>query len=67
MKQFADQIKRLVVAIIAFMKAAAKKCAEGFPGITENISETFDSVKDEFNDKVDDLKDEITDKLQFWK
>lgn len=67
MKQFADQIKRLVVAIIALMKAAAKKFSEGFPGISENISETFDAVKDELNDKVDDLKDEIKDKLQFWK
>jgi hypothetical protein len=71
MKQFADQIKRLLVAIIALMRSAVKKFSEGFPDIAENISETFDSmkdsVKDEIVDKVDHLKDQVNDKLQFWK
>ena len=64
MKQFADQIKRLLMAIIALMKAAVEK----FKGLdVGDIGETLGSMKHNIENKVDDLKDDLKDKLQFWK
>jgi len=64
MKQFADQIKRLLVAIIALMKATITKLKNLDFG---DVGETLGAVKDDLEHKVDELKDQVKDKLQFWK
>jgi len=64
MKQFADQIKRLLVAIVALMKASIAK----FKGLDlGDIKDTFGAATDDLKDTVDELKDEVKDKLKFWK
>ena len=64
MKQFADQIKELLMAMMALMKAAITKFKKMDLG---DIGETLGAVKDDLEDKMDDLKDKVQDKLQFWK
>jgi hypothetical protein len=66
MQTFAQQIKRLVVAILTLLKAVAKKFAEGLPAVTEKLGDALEAVQDKL-EMVDDLKDELVDKLQFWK
>jgi hypothetical protein len=66
MQTFAQQIKRLVVAILTLLKAVAKKFAEGLPALTEKLGDALEAVHDKL-EMVDDLKDELVDKLQFWK
>lgn len=76
-QKFADQIQRLVLAILALMKATALKFSSGFPAVSAQVGGTFHAVKDDINqtiaaakekiEMVDNLKDEVADKLQFWK
>jgi len=77
MKQFADEIKRLVVAIIALMNAAVTKFSEldlnELAGeIGDKVEDAVDIVKDKLNmedigDAVGDTVDKVKDKLKFWK
>lgn len=66
MKQFAEQIKKLVKATIAVMKAAKEKLGN------LSFAEVKDEVKDKIEDTVEDVKemvDDVTDmakKIKFW-
>lgn len=61
-KQFADQVKRLLKAIVALMKATVKKLSiDNLSKI--DLGDAVDDIKDAVKDKLDDMKD----KLQFWK
>lgn len=61
-KQFADQVKRLLKAIIALMKATVEKLS--IKNLSKiDLGDAVDDVKDAVKDKLDDVKD----KLQFWK
>ena len=63
MKQFAQQVKRLLLAIVALMKAAMTKFSQDFP----NVGDAVSAVKDKLEDAVDDVKNNIKDSLKFWK
>lgn len=64
MKQFAEQIMRLVKANIAVMEAAMQKIKDiDFP---ENIEDAVEDVVDEMKDKIDDIK-HLGKKIAFWK
>jgi hypothetical protein len=77
MKQFADQIKRLVVAMIALMTAAVEKFSkmdikELVGDIGDKVDDAMDMVKDKFDltdvgEKMGDAMDDMKGKLQFWK
>lgn len=77
MKQFADQIKRLVVAMIALMTAAVEKFSkmdikEIVGDIRDKIDDAMDMVKDKLDledigETVGDAMDKVKGKLQFWK
>jgi hypothetical protein len=77
MKQFADQIKRLVVAMIALMTAAVEKFSkmdikEIVGDIGDKVDDAMDMVKDKLDledigEKVGDAMGKMKGKLQFWK
>jgi hypothetical protein len=55
MRQFADQIKQLILAILAFLKAAKDKLFSfditdlaNFDGLSERIDDKLDNVKEQF-------------------
>ena len=61
-KQFADQIKRLLQAIIALMKATVEKLS--IKNLSKiDLGDAMDDVADAVKDSLDDIKG----KLQFWK
>ena len=66
MKQFSEQVKRLLLSIIALMKAAVTKFSQDFPNIAEGVSDAVNVAKDKVEDAVDDMKEKV-DKLKFWK
>jgi gas vesicle protein len=78
MKQFAEEIKRLLVAMVQLMKAAMEKFSKDFPALMGNIGGAVNTVKADIQNnldvakekveaRIDDLKDQMKDKLQFWK
>ena len=53
MKKFASQIKRLVVAMVKFLKASIEKFSK------LDVKELAGDIRESINDKVDDFKDKI--------
>ena len=80
MKQFSEQVKKLLLSILALLKAALDKFQNGIPDFPENVNEAIgaakegiedavDAVKDQADEAVDFVKDKIKDKLKikkFW-
>ena len=77
MKQFAQQMKKLVLAILSLLKSAMEKLAKGID-LPEGVDEVVDAAKDKMEDAVDAAKDKLDDavgavkdgfkkKLKFWK
>jgi hypothetical protein len=77
MKQFADQIQRLVLAIIQVLKASIQKFSQGLTDFADDVGDVVDSVKhnmgekignvgDKLSSAVDNVKDEMKEKLNFF-
>lgn len=64
-KQFAEQIMRLVKANIAVMQAAMEKM-KNIDFIPDQVEHVVANVVDDVKDKMDDMKD-IGTKIAFWK
>jgi hypothetical protein len=62
-KQFAEQIKRLLMAIVTFLKTAFDKFTKRLSEAMDDVGDALDAAKDKIEDKVDAL----ADKLMFWK
>jgi hypothetical protein len=77
MKQFADQIKRLVVAMIALMTAAVEKFSkmdmkELVGDLGDKVDDAVEMGKDKLNvedlgEAMGDAMDKVKGKLKFWK
>jgi len=71
MKQFAQQIKKLLLSILAFLKAAVNKLASVTPNLAEGLHSAQDKLEDLASgakDKAEDfIKGKLKDNLQFWK
>jgi hypothetical protein len=73
MKQFADQIKRLVVAMIALMTTAVEKFSkmdikEIVGDIGDKVDDAIDMVKDKLDlEDIGEKMGKMKGKLQFWK
>jgi hypothetical protein len=62
-KQFAEQIKRLLMAIVTFLKTAFDKFTKRLTDAMDDVGDALDAAKDQIGDKVDAL----AGKLKFWK
>lgn len=67
MKQWAEQIKRLLMGIINLLRAAFQKFTQRLKDAFEDVGDLVDAAKDRIEDRVDALKDKMQDRLRFWK
>lgn len=67
MKQFAQQVKQLILAILDLLNTALTKFDKGFPDLPNNVGQVVDSAKDSFQGALSDAKDHAGDAIGFVK
>lgn len=67
MKQFSQQVKKLLLAILALLNTALDKLTHGMPDFPEGVQDAVEAAQDGMEHAVDSAKEQLDDAIDFAK